>query len=239
MSLILSALSKKPFAVIGHRGAAGLAMENTLTAIEKALELKVEIIEVDLHKTKDNVLVLFHDDDLKRIAGRDDKISDITYGVLKKIDLNGDYVPTLEEAIELIDGKAGLYVDVKDPAAARDALKLIERKVAVDWVAFISSYDDVLTSVRELNKNVVTGLIYFKPPGRIFDAKKLGAKIVLPRWNIATEKANLTAHKLKLKVSTWTVNDISLAVKVVKRGVDGVASDFPDKLKRLQREFKF
>ncbi len=238
MSLILSALSKKPFAVVGHRGAAGLALENTLTAVQKALELGVEIVEVDLHRTKDGVLILFHDDNLKRIAGRDDKISNVTYGVLKQVDLNGDYIPTLEEAIELIDGKAGLYVDVKDPATVKDALKLIEEKNADSWVAIISFYDDVLTMVKTLNKDVVTGLIYFKPPGRIFDAKKLGAEIVLPKWNIATEKANRTAHKLKLKVSTWTVNDTSVAIKLAKRGADGIASDFPDKLKKLQLEFK-
>ena len=230
MSLVLELLDKEPFAVIGHRGASGYVLENTIPSFSKAIELGSDIVECDVHLSSDGVPVVIHDEDLSRLAGLNKKISDLKVSEIKSIDLNGYEVPTLDEVLSIISGKAGLFIEVKDPKAVDKIVNLIISEDAVEWVAIISFFDDVLKRVRELRGEIVTGLLYFKPPGRIFDAKKLGAKIVLPRYNIATKKANATAHRLRLKVSTWVINKIDLAEKMYKNGVDGMATDYPDKL---------
>ena len=230
MNTILEILDRKPFAVIGHRGASGYVLENTIPSIERSIKLGVDIVECDVQLSSDGVPVVFHDEDLKRLGGISKKISELSLDEIKKIDLNGYRIPTLEEVLDVTSDKVGLFIEVKDPNATNKVVDLLVEKDILDQVAIISFHDEVLKTVKRINNKVITGLLYFKPPGRIFEAKKMGAKIVLPRYNIATKKANDTAHRLKLKVATWVVNTISLAEKMYKNGVDAMATDYPDKI---------
>ena len=132
-------------------------------------------------------------------------------------------------------GRVGLFIEIKEPETTDRVVELVVKHGMAGDVAIISFYDEALKRVKELRPEITTGLIYFKPPGRIFDAKKLGASIALPRYNIASEKANRLAHRLGLKVVVWTVNDEELAREMVRRGVDGIASDYPDMLIGLRR----
>ena len=91
-----------------------------------------------------------------------------------------------------------------------------------------------MITARKLLPDIITGLIYARPPGRIFEAKKLGANIVLPRYTIATKKANSLAHKLGLYVVAWTVNDIKVANRLIQSKIDAIATDYPDKLIKLR-----
>ncbi len=232
---IIKKLRTERLVVIGHRGAAGYEVENTLRSIERAIDIGVDIVEVDVRSTKDGKIILLHDDNFKRLAGLDLKARELSYSeILHKVDLNGEKVPLLDEAIELIDGKVGLFIEIKEPDTTRKVIDIIRERNAEDWVGIVSFFDEALITAKKILPKIPTGLIYFKPPGRIFDAKKIKANIVLPRYNLATEKANSTAHRLKLFVITWTVNDISLAQKLIARGVDGIASDFPDKILSLK-----
>jgi len=235
--VLLKYLSVKPFAVIGHRGAAGRFPENTLKAIEYALGIGVDVVEVDARATRDGMLVVFHDPDLKRLFGIDKKLCDLDYGwVRENLRLDGEYVPLLEEVLELVGGRAGLFIEIKEPETTHRVVELVIEHGLVNDVAIISFYDEALVEAKKVEPRITTGLIYFKPPGRIFDARKLGASIVLPRYNIASEKANRLAHRLGLKIVVWTVNDRETAMEMVRRGVDGIASDYPDMLVDLRRE---
>ena len=234
---IKEALSKKPFSIVGHRGAKGVKPENTLSAIEYAIETGVDIVEVDVRKTKDNQLILFHDPDFKRLTGKTVKLLDLTLEEIKSsITIDGEPVATLEEAIQMINGKTGLFVEIKEPETVNDVLALITKYKAVDWTAVISFYDEALISAKNLLPSIATGLIYMKPPGRIFDAKKIGADFVLPYYKIATEKANAVAHRLGLKVVVWTVNDEETAQEMLKRKVDAMATDYPEILVNLRKK---
>ena len=237
--MVLSFLETKPFAIIGHRGAAGLAPENTLTAIKKAIEIGVDVVEIDVRMTKDGEIILLHDEDFSRVAGVKIKPRDYSLRELReKIRIGEDTVASLDDAISLIDGRVGLFIEIKDVNATNKVVEKVIRENAVEWIAIISFYDEVLEIIKRRATRIVTGLIYAKPPGRIFDAKKLGAKIVLPRYSIATKKANDISHKLGLKVVAWTINDVITARRVLENGVDGIASDYPDRMIALREELK-
>jgi glycerophosphoryl diester phosphodiesterase len=237
MKKIYEALTVKPFSIIGHRGAKGVKPENTIAAIDYAIKKGVDIVEVDIRKTKDNRLILLHDEDFKRLTGRAIKPSQLKLSFIKEnINIDGEPVATLEEALEFVNGKTGMFLEIKEPETTEDVLELVVKYKAVEWVAIISFYDDALKITKQILPELKTGLIYLKPPGRIFDAKNLDADFVLPYYKIATEKANYTAHKLGLKVAVWTINDENLAQEMLNRKVDAMATDYPDMLINFRKK---
>ncbi len=236
---IEEALNKKPFGIVGHRGAKGVKPENTISAVKYAIETGVDIIEVDVRKTKDNVLILLHDPDFKRVSGKDIKPEDVEFSYIKEhITVYGEPVATLEEAILTVEGKTGLFIEVKETETTADILEIIVKHNVVDWCAVISFFDEAIITSKELLPSVKAGLIYMKPPGRIFDAKKMNADFVLPYYRIATEKANSLAHRLGLKVVVWTVNDEKTAEEMLKRKADVIATDYPQRLVSFREKIK-
>ena len=230
-------LSKIPFGIVGHRGARGVKPENTIAAIEYGINAGVDIVEVDVRRTKDGKLILLHDPDFKRFTGRAIKPEELDLKFIKEnITIDGEPVATLDEALETVNGRVGMFIEIKEPITTDDVLAAVLRHKALEWVAIISFYDKALTTAKQLLPSVTTGLIYMKPPGRIFDAKKLEADFVLPYWKIATAKANYTAHKLGLKVVVWTINDEKIAMEMLERKADVMATDYPDLLVELRKK---
>ncbi len=229
---VVERLSRKPFAIVGHRGAAGLAVENTLAAIRAGIEAGVDAVEVDVQATSDSVPVLSHDEDLRRVAGLDVNVRRMRFEELRRIRVRGEPIPSLEEALSLVDGRVAVLVEVKNPADTGLVIDVVKSMGAVGWTAIISFHDEAVAEASR--SGLVTGLIYARPPGRIVDAKKLGCRIVLPRYNLATAKAVAFAHRLGLIVVAWTVNDERLARRLVETGVEAIASDRPDILARLR-----
>jgi len=236
---ILARLSRKPFAVVGHRGAAGRFPENTLKAVEYAIASGADVVEVDVRATRDGRLIAFHDPDLRRLFNRSERVRDLDYAWIRSnLLLGGEPIPLLEEVLEAVKDRVGLFVEVKEPGTTSRVVELVKNSGVLRDTAVISFYDEALVKARELDPSIVTGLIYAKPPGRVLDAKKLGARIVLPHYSIATIKANSLAHRLGLLVVAWTVNDPSTALKLVESGVDALASDYPDVLAELREKLE-
>lgn len=226
--MILDCLSKKPFSVVGHRGSSEGYQENTIAAIEHAIKVGADLVEVDVRSTKDGVLVLSHDKDLKRVFGMDMLLREVDYKQVK------EKLPTLEEVLEVVNGRVCMLLEIKEADIVDSLVKLIQKLGVQSWCAIISFDDQTIRMVKELLPDIITGLVYAKPPGRIFDAKKLGCKLVVPHWKIATKKANDKSHQLGLKVIAWTVNDEETALECYQRGVDAIATDFPSMLVKLR-----
>lgn len=220
--------------LVGHRGIPELELENTLQSIQKAIELGARVVEVDLQKTKDGVLVLSHDDNLKRTFGVDINIRETDWENLKKVEKDGYSLARLEEALELVSGRVGMFLEIKHPEDSKKVLEIVESLKAQDWTAIISFYPQTL---EEVKGKITTGLVYSKPPGMIPEAKKLGCRFVLPKYPLATQKAIDFAHRLKLKVVAWTVNEPQKAKELFERGVDGVATDNVYKLRQEIKVF--
>lgn len=214
--------------LVGHRGVPELELENTLQSIEKAIELGAHVVEVDIQRTRDGVFVLSHDDNLLRVFGVGLNIRDASWEEVAKVQKNGYHPARLEEALELVKGKVGLFLEIKHPEDAEGVYKKVLEYKAEEWTAIISFYPQALEVLRG---KITTGLVYSKPPGMIPEAKKLGCLFVLPKYGLATQKAVDFAHRLKLKVVAWTVNDPQKAKELFERGVDGIATDNVKKLK--------
>jgi glycerophosphoryl diester phosphodiesterase len=234
---ILERLSIKPFSIIGHRGAAGRLPENTLKSINYAINVGVDIVEVDVRATRDNVLVVFHDADFKRLADVDVTVRSVEYSWIKSsILINGEHIPLLEEVIDVVKDKVGLFIEIKEPDTTKGVIELVRSSGILEQVAIISFYDEALIKAKRLEPRIATGLIYAQPPGRVLDAVKLGAKIVLPQYKIASEKSINLAHKYNLRVVVWTINSRVEALRLVRAGVDGIATDLPDELVKFRSE---
>ncbi len=228
---IVERFSVRPFAIIGHRGAKGRKPENTLAAFKYGIESGADIVECDVRKTRDGKLIILHDDNFKRLAGIDISPREVDFSYIREnIRIEGEPVALLEEVIDVTKGKVGLAIEIKEPDTIDEVIRLVEEKEAVERVAIISFYEDALKRAKDLNKKLITGIIYLRPPGKIIEAKKMHAEVVLPMYRLATEKAVAFAHRLKLKVAVWTVNDEETAKEMFERKVDAMASDYPDLL---------
>ena len=238
MSSILEILSFKPFAVVGHRGAKGECAENTLSCLEHAIKVGADIVEVDVRETKDGKLIILHDETFERVAGLNLTPKELTLEEIRdRIKVFGEYpVPTLEEVLELVKDRVGLFVEIKEPPTVERVVKTLEGFGYTDPVAVISFYEEALKKVKELNPDLATGFIYVKPQNAIITAKKVGAKIILPKYPLATPKAVAFAHRLKLKVVPWVVNDDKTLERVLKSNPDGIATDYPSWLVKKREE---
>jgi len=225
----------KPFAIIGHRGAKGRKPENTLAAFKYGIDAGADIVECDVRKTKDGKLIILHDDNFKRLAGVELSPREVDYDYIKEnIKIDGEPVPLLKEVLDITANKVGLAIEIKEPDTVDDVVRLVEEMEAVERVAIISFYEEALIKAKKLNNKLLTGIIYLRPPGKIIEAKKIKAEVVLPMYRLATQKAVAFAHKLKLKVAVWTVNDEETAREMLARKVDAMASDYPDILVRFR-----
>ena len=219
---------------IGHRGARAYEPENTLRSFRKALEIGVDAIEFDVRKTRDNHLVVIHDADVKRTTNGKGLVADLTLKEIKELSTEkGEKIPTLEEALELLDNKVKILIELKEMGLEEKVLSTIHSKKVEKNVIIASFLEPALAKTRELDKQIETGLIYAKHPNPIKAALELKANYLISLYRF-THTANVQkAHENGLKVIVWTINTVEEAAEFVKKGVDGIATDKPDILKNL------
>lgn len=222
---------------IGHRGAMGYAPENTLNSFQKALELKVDVIELDVHICKSGELVVIHDSKVDRTTNGKGYVLEKTLAELKKLKTdNNQRIPTLIEALDLIERKAIINIELKATGTAKPVVKLIE-----DYVINKSwQYDDFtissfnhyeLKELKEVNPKIKIGALMAGIP---IGFAEFGEKIKADSVNLDLEFINQEfvddAHQRGLKVYVRTVNDLNDIAKMKNFNVDGICSNFPDKL---------
>lgn len=147
--------------IIGHRGARGVELENSLASIHAALKLDVDAIEFDIHRTRDDIFVVIHDATTKRVAERNVRVQDVTFTELQAIRLkNGQQIPTLAEVLQ-VAGKHPLYIDIKDAGSAQPLLKLL-RDYPEANITFVSRLSAELHTIRTLLPDAPTYLYFLK-----------------------------------------------------------------------------
>lgn len=215
------------FLKVGHRGAKAYEIENTLESYKKAIELGANAIELDVRKSNDGKLIVIHDDNLKRVFGKDISVNETTLKELKQ--LTGDKIPTLEQALQFIDKKVErILVELKEVSYEKMALEVIKKEDLNERVIIVSFHEPALLNVRELDDKIETGLIYAKHKNPIDTALKLKAQYLVPLYKLTHTKNIEDAHKNNLKVIVWTINTKHEAKQYRDKGVDGIASDKPD-----------
>ena len=226
---------------IGHRGAAGEAPENTLASFGFAIKQGINAVELDIRETKDKHLVVFHDENLKRLTGKEGAIKDYNLNELKTFKiLNGnESIPTLDEALDFLDNKVSkILIEIKEEGTEKGIIKIVKEKKLIDKVIITSFHEGALKKVKEIEPKLETGLIYasyksekYKNP--IEAAIALHISYLIPLYHFTHTKNIEDAHKNNLKVIVWTINTKKEAEEFKKKGVDGIASDYPEILKDL------
>ena len=222
---------------IGHRGAKGHAPENTLISFQKAMDLGVDGIELDVHLTSDEQLICLHDDTLDRTTSGTGLVRTFTLIELKAFRIDTLHeIPTLQEVLNLIDEKIFLNIELKGENTAKPVSDLIEYYVSEkNWNYdhfIVSSFDwNALQEIRSLNPNIAIGVLTQTDLAlAIGFADFIKAKSVHPYFHLLTNENTELMQQKGFQVFPWTVNELEDLQKIKSFKVDGIISDFPDRL---------
>lgn len=223
--------------IIGHRGAMGYEPENTLLSFKKAMELNVDMIELDVHVCKTGELVVIHDDKVNRTTNGRGYVAEKTLNELKKLDAGkGEKIPILKEVLDLINKQTKINIELKGKNTAKPVSDIIEKYVKEkQW-----DYDDFLVSsfnynelekFHGLNPKIRIGIIVDKKHDNSLKlAKKLNTYSIHPSIKLINKEFINKAHKVNLKVLVWTVNNSNNIKKMESLGIDGIFTNYPDKI---------
>ncbi len=245
--------------VMAHRGGGGLAPENTMVAFQNAVDMKVDVLEMDIHSTADNVLVISHDPTVDRLTNGRGEIRDYTFAELKKLDAGyhwtsnggksfpfrdkGISIPTLEEVLSSFR-HAPVNVDLKqrNPSIVKPFAKLIRDFKMTDKVLAGSFDNDTTKQLREelseaikicsMNEVRLFYLLHRLRLSRFFRGE--AEAFQLPGYHgslqVITPRLIHDLHKQGLHLHIWTVNEKQDMERLIDWGVNGIITDYPDRL---------
>ena len=224
---------------IGHRGSKGYVAENTLESINNAISLGVHGIEIDIFKCLSGELVLSHENNLKRLTGKSGQLEKLTLNDLKDFLVAGKYkIPTLNDVLIKIESPLFVNIELKGSNTARATSKIVadfSRKTSWTLDHFIvSSFNwNELEKFRSIDNNTPVGVLVNKSISineAIEFGKKINAQAIHPHYQLLDE---ITVKKIKnngFKTYTWTVNNADDINFMKKIKVDGIISDYPDRI---------
>jgi glycerophosphoryl diester phosphodiesterase len=227
---------KKPL-VIGHRGAMGHETENTLASVQKALDLGVDMIEIDVFKISSGEVVVFHDQTVERLTNGPGKIEEYNISDLSRLTLDGGHkIPMLQDVLKLIDNKVALNIELKGANTADKVNHVIEFYTkSRGWSTenfIISSFNwEELRTLRKLNDSVAIAILTEDNP---LDALAIGTELNAVAINPYFKNLDAdVAAKIKqagFKIYTWTVNEPDDIAAIKNMGVDGIITNFPERV---------
>jgi len=239
---------------IAHRGASGkgLAPENTLAAFRRAIEIGTDAVEMDVHLSRDGHVVVCHDATLDRTTDRRGAIKDLTLSEIKQADAGscfdpafaGERIPTLKEVLDLIVGKALALIEIKPEDIAREVVRTVEECDAVGHVVLQSFHREVVREVGVLNPQIRSALLigvraievrHTRAVRLVHRTTEVGASILSLSHNAATPELLQELHRRGLALYVWTVDEPDELRRMIQIGVDGIISNYPDRLKEVMR----
>lgn len=229
--------NNKPL-VIGHRGAMGHETENTLASVQKALDLGVDMIEIDVYKISSGELVVFHDKTVDRLTNGPGNIEEYNISDLSRLILDGGHkIPMLQDVLKLIDNKVVLNIELKGANTADKVNHTIDFYTkSRGWLPenfIISSFNwDELRAMRKLNKNVAIAVLTEDDPlDAIEVGKELNAVAINPYFKNLDADVAKKIKEAGFKIYTWTVNEPEDIVAMKNLGVDGIITNFPERIR--------
>lgn len=220
--------------VAAHRGDIEQSPENTLPAIESSINKGADYVEVDIQRTKDDKIVLFHDKSLFRLTGVNKRVKDLTYEEIKNLNIKSHYlieskkekIPSLEEALMLSKGKIGLLLDVKtygkSDGFANELLSILEMYDMKENILIQSSEYKVLQDIRNIDPNIKIGYIAYIVAGDIYS---LDVDFYSIEQSILSKNAIKKIRSMGKDIWVWTVNDSVDIFSSLRKDIDGIITD--------------
>jgi glycerophosphoryl diester phosphodiesterase len=235
---------------IAHRGASAYEPENTLRAFDRAIEMGATMLELDVHLSRDGHLIVIHDSDLGRIGGDPTLIRDMTLSQIKRFDAgSGERVPTLPEVIDLVRGRAELYIELKGQRTPEPAVKILRQMNFTDQAIVGSFYFWLPQKAKFLDHALRTSVLIgneLREKDFVEWALAVQADYVHPCW----ERGSLTPHRLLtpelishfrqhgLGIVVWHEERLTELRELVQLDVDGICTNTPDVLANILRDSK-
>lgn len=225
--------------VFAHRGASQEFRENTLDAFAAAIDAGVDGVELDVRRTRDGILLVHHN---ARVLRSSRWIKNLDYDdVLRLARRRAYHVPTLDEALRLCAGRIALDIELKEGEYEDEVVKLTRSYCDLRHVAFTSFRSRVVAAVREAAPKSTTGwIIGVMPPGTLQGRLQrgtlvsriagLGASLIVPHRRLVTSTFAEKMIEAGLPVAAWTVNNATVAKRLVRRGVAIIVSDVPERI---------
>ena len=224
--------------VMAHRGLSADAPENTLYAFSDAISVGADFIELDVQQTRDGVLVVMHDSNLKRTTGVNKDIWDVDYADIQNLDAGSWFdpayanarIPTLEETLQFVDKRARLNIEIKPTKHGSDTLEqdvaeLITRYQYTD-ACYVTSFSyGSLKKVKEANPEIRTGYLMSVAYGQFYSLKYADA-FSLNKVFVTSQVVN-AAHQQGKQIFAWTVNSMSEVRSLCNLHVDSIITDDP------------
>jgi glycerophosphoryl diester phosphodiesterase len=241
----MPSLSLRPLA-IGHRGAAAHMPENTLPSFERALELGADALEFDVALSRDGVPVVIHDDTLDRTTNGRGAVDAFTFEQLARLDAGlwkgvATHLPSLAEVLEAFAGRTLLNLEIKSSPRRAELVEACSQAVdssgAFASVVFSSFDHDALRLLRHLRPEARIAVLSetLGLQRAMTCAAELGAENLHPPFLLVDRTLVERAHAEGLQVWTWTVNEADAIARAVAVGVDGIFSDFPERVVAARR----
>jgi glycerophosphoryl diester phosphodiesterase len=229
--------------VIAHRGASGYAPENTLAAYRRAVAQGATFIETDLHLTRDAHFIAVHDETVDRTTNGQGAVHQLTLAELRRLDAGSwfasefvsERIPTLEEILDFAKkNDVVFYLELKPNGfwGGEHALVSALRGSSEIARSVIISFDpSILAGLRKIEPTIMTGLLYEGTMEQPFErASEIGVRQLVVRGDLVTPNLLQQARKQDLQVVCWTVNSPAHMRMLVSAGVDGIMTDYPDRL---------
>lgn len=228
---------------IAHRGASRIAPENTLAAFNKAIEIGVDAVELDLHGTADGEIVVIHDPSLDRTTNLRGPVNQTTLKTIKQADagswfnqqFTGEPVPTLTEALECITGKTMAVLEIKDSLIPEVVVEKVRDMNTLEQVVIISFHVSVLQTVRQLEPRIPTGYLIGSNNGNTNpiqlcqQVSSLGSSLLNVDHHLITAEFAQEVCRRGITLWSWTVDDVDQMRQMLALGVQGITSNHPDR----------
>ena len=216
----------------------GYETENTLASIQKALDLGVDMIEIDVFRSKSGEIVVFHDERVDRLANSGGRIEEFTLFELKQLTLVGGHkIPMLQDVLNLMAHRIPLNIELKGTGTADHVHHIVSYyREAKGWDPsqfVISSFNwDELRAYRKLDPEARLAVLTEGDPTEALEvARELGAEAINPAYGKITPEKAREIHDAGFKINVWTVNEPAQFEELKAMGVDGIFTNYPDRMR--------
>ena len=215
--------------IMGHRGAPADEPENTLRSFRRALAVGVAAVELDVQLTKDGRLAVIHDETLDRTTNGQGPVQDFTLAEIKSLDAGrGEPVPSLEEVFDLVQGKAHLVVELKQPEAAGALLEFFRTRRAFDAATIVSFWHPAVKVLKEAEPRLNTGVLMVGcPADPVGLARAALAGTLALNFRYVNRELVDAAHRQDIKVMVWNIDDPETLQPYLAMNLDAICTNRP------------